>query len=143
MKAVGSGLGYIINDRSSVPPILGAVVGEDLNFSDGILISEEDQRPTDGCVVIGLAINLEIVCTATLPIRREVRTIVISEGIVTAGGNAWGQERNDIKAISYGKISGLSGFECLTDLKGIGLDQRRDATFDRDFCRSVTDLKSL
>src|SRR6185437_3878542 len=131
MKGIGAELGDVVHNTSSVPAIFRAVVGKDLHFGHGILISEEDHGAADGSIVVALSVDLEIVIARALAVYRELRSALIAKSGISGGNYTWRKQRYDIETITHWQICKLLGLERLPNLHCVSL-QNRSASLDGD-----------
>ena len=125
VNAVGSGLGQVIDHRSHVAPVLGAeLIGDDLHARDRVLVAEEDLGPGDGVVVVGLAIDFEVVGAAALAVGGECGAVVVGEIVVVGLDDAGFEQGDGIKSVVEGKVGELQGIEGGGNLRLGGLNQR-------------------
>jgi hypothetical protein len=100
MELIGTRLGDVVNDRAGVAAVLGAeVVGDDLNFADGVLVAEEGLGSADGVVVIGLAIEFGIVESAALAVDGVVVAVAVGEAVGVGADDAGNDFGDGIEAV--------------------------------------------
>ena len=125
MERIASGFGDVVHHRTGIAAVLSAeVVGDDLEFLDCVLITEEDLRAGDGIVVIGLAIDLEIIRPSALAIHGKIVAIGIRETGRMRAHHAGNQFCDCIKSVVQGNILQRLRVKSGCDLGVGGLQQR-------------------
>ena len=113
MEGVGAAPGNVVDDRALIAAVLRAeVVGQDLKLLEGVLVAEEVLRAGDGVVVVGLAVDLEVVGAAALSVGGEADAIGVGEVVGKRTDDAGNQEGEPIETAAGGEVGNLGGVGC-------------------------------
>src|SRR5262249_1466440 len=133
VEGVGAALGHVVNYGTRVAPVFHAeVIGNDVELGDDVLIADEDRGPGNRVVVVRLAINLEVVGAATLPVYRKVSAIVVAEPFAARRNHSRSEVGEHVERAIQRQISHRLALKSCGDLGTVRLNQRC-ATFNRDY----------
>ncbi len=103
VKIIGPAFGNVVHHRARSAPILHAeVVRNHRNFFQGVLISQENGGAGDRIVIVGLAVNLEVVGSAAQSIRGNTSAVGVAEIVVAGVGNPGDIQRQRVKTPAQG-----------------------------------------
>lgn len=84
MKGISTGLGDVVHNTAQVAAVFGAEIGDDLQFSNSVLVAEKDIRTTNGVVIIILAIELEIIGARPWPLMDNSAPLLLLKPVEPA-----------------------------------------------------------
>ena len=124
MEFIRARLGDVVHHRAAVPPVLGAVLGNDLDLGDCIGISKKHVRTADIGIVVGLAVKLKVVVAISDSVGGKLGSVVVGKDVTAGGSYSRCEQRNDVEPVPNGKILRFLGVELLADLNGVWLKKR-------------------
>ena len=88
VEDIGAVLGDVVDDATHVAAVFGVVVGDNLEFGNGVLVAKEERRAADGVVVVILAIDLIVVGAPALAVDGKLSPVVVFKTSRAYGGDA-------------------------------------------------------
>ncbi len=135
VQRVRTGLGDVVHNRACIAAVLRTeIIGDDLYFLNGVLVTEKDLRSAYAIVVVRLAVDFRVVVAATLPIDGVIVTIGVGK-VITVGADHAGDEFSDgVETIVQRQILDLFRTERGGHLGIGGLQQSRCRAVHFDMC---------